>query len=494
MKKVRIKTSSRFPTKWVVIIVLLFLLIGAAIYFVSLSQPQSVPIPQSEPDTKVLLFKGEKDDLASFTVKPSDGNEYTIIQKNSVYSIKDHPEYQLNYSIIDEMVDSLLYMEAEGLDFKINQTNINEFGLGEDAIEVSAAFKNNISYSFKIGSRILTDIPKDYGSFNTENIMYAYSITLRDIFDQQMNWLHIIPNINFTPDLLEQIRFDEDNYQLVLSRQAQGLWTMEEPYSYPVDEIKMQRLLDSIGKMRLSSFVDGANEKTISQYGLDNPRLTISFFLAPSIITSTSNIDGEQISQSVDKQKIDLQIGDSIAGIGFYCRYLDTIYQASDLSMGFLLDTSAAYYMSSLPMNIPLHMIDTISITEADGFEHAYTVLLVEHVLANNLIAKDSQGNTLYDFVITSNDGTEVSSEKFARMYSNLMSTVAIGTLDSFAVPTDNQPIMQILLDYKGFQRLIQFYPLDALHAAMGVNGNFYNYTDLGTLRKIEAQLSLLKD
>ncbi|NLA53156.1 MAG: hypothetical protein GX858_02185 [Clostridiales bacterium] len=145
-------------------------------------------------------------------------------------------------------------------------------------------------------------------------------------------------------------------------------------------------------------------------------------------------------------------------------------------------------------MNIPLHMIDTISITEADGFEHAYTVLLVEHVLANNLIAKDSQGNTLYDFVITSNDGTEVSSEKFARMYSNLMSTVAIGTLDSFAVPTDNQPIIQILLDYKGFQRLIQFYPLDALHAAMGVNGNFYNYTDLGTLRKIEAQLSLLKD
>ena len=493
MKKVRIKKPTPFNAKWVFVILILLLSIGAAVY-INLSQTKTIPQPLKEPDTKILLFKGEESDLESFTVKPSNGDEYTIIQKESNYSIKNYPDYQLNRSIIDEMVDSLLYFEAENLDFMIDPLHINEFGLGENAIEVSVSFKNNRSFSFKIGSRIPADIPKDYGSFYGEDGIYAFSITLRDIFDQQMNWLHIVPDINFTPDLLEQINFEEDDERLVLSRQAEGLWTMDEPHSYPVDEVKIRRLLESIGKMRLSSFVDKANKENIHQYGLDNPRLRISFILAPSIITSTSNIDGQQISQSVEEQKIVIEIGSPIAGIGFYCRYLDTVYQASDLSMGFLLETSAAYYMSRLPMNIPLNLIDTISITGRDGSEHTYTILLVEHILPNNLIAQDSQGNTLYDFVITANGGTEVSSEGFARMYSDLMSTGANGTLNGFSVPSDGPPMMQIKLDYRGFERLIQFYPQDALHAAMGVNGNFYYYTDIANLKKTEVQLSLLKD
>lgn len=43
-------------------------------------------------------------------------------------------------------------------------------------------------------------------------------------------------------------------------------------------------------------------------------------------------------------------------------------------------------------------------------------------------------------------------------------------------------------------QRIIKFFSLDALHAAVEVEGTSIYYTDLANLKKIEAQLSLLKD
>ncbi|NLD24643.1 MAG: DUF4340 domain-containing protein [Bacteroidales bacterium] len=493
MKKVRIKNASLLSFNRVIVFTAILAVIVLASYYIKLSGHKPSTKPPITHDTKMLLFKGEESDLESFTVKPSSGDKYTIIRIEDIFMIKGYPEYELNQSIINEMVDSLIYFEAEDLNFVADIGTIDDHGLGENATEVKVKFKNNRSYHFKIGGRIPTDIPKDYGSFNGEDKMYAFSITIKELFDQEMNWLHIVPEINFSPDLLEKVTFEENNQRFTLSRQAEGLWSIQEPFSYPVSDIKISRFLESIGRMRLASFVAKANLENTHQYGLDNPHIKVTFLLAPSIITSTSLIDGQQSSKLIDQQEIIIQIGHPIAGIGFYCQYMDNIYQASDLSMGFMLETNALYYISQFPINVPLNLIDTISITQKGGLEHSYTVLLVEHILPNNLIGEDSQGRMLYDFFITSGEGTEVSSEDFTKLYSLLMTTGSNGNLSNIYEPS-GLPFMQVRLSFKGYERLIEFYPLDALHSAIGVDGKFYHFTDMNSLKEIETQLSLLND
>lgn len=474
--------------------IFLFMIFGSIVYTAYIQNDKSIPLPKAQPETKILLFKAEKIDLESFTVHPSDGVEYTIQFKDNIYVLQDRPDYQLNKSIIDEMVDSLIYLEAEDLKFAVEEDHLSDYGLNDEAIRVTARFKNNQNYTFKIGQTIPSDIPKDFGVFNDSLTLYAFSITLKDIFDQEVNWLHVVPDINFTPDLLDRVIFDGNNEKLILQRKAKDLWTMEEPFLYPVDELKIKKMSDSISKMRFASFVETASEESIHRYGLDEPRFRITFMLAPSVITSISSTDGRAFSQVVDAQEITIQIGNSIAGIGFYCRYLDTIYQASDLSMGFMLETNAAYYVSQFPMNIPLNLVNTLAIKGIDRKDHNYAISLVEHILPNNQVAQDSQGNILYDYFILSEKGTEISAENFIKLYHDIISLNANGTLEGFSPPAESSPLMQIQISYLNEQRIIKFFSLDALHAAVEVEGTSIYYTDLANLKKIEAQLSLLKD
>lgn len=474
--------------------IFLFILFTALIYFAFNEENKSIPLPETQPDAKILLFKAEKSDLESFTVIPSDGLEYTIQYKDSIYVLKDYPHYQLNQSIINEMVDSLIYLEAEDLQFLVKEDHLSDYGLNDEAIQITSRFKNNQNYTFKIGQTIPSDIPKDFGVFNDSLTLYAFSITLKDIFDQEVNWLHVVPDINFTPDLLDRVIFDGKNERLVLQRKTKDLWTMEEPFLYPVDELKIKKMSDSISKMRFASFVETASDESIHRYGLDEPRLTITFMLAPSVITSISNKDGQAHNQPVDAQEITIQIGDSIAGIGFYCRYMDIIYQASDLSMGFMLETNAAHYVNQFPMNIPLNLVNALAIKGIDGKNYSFVISLVEHILPNNQIAQDSQGNTLYDYFIVSEHGLEVPAENFIKMYLDIISLGANGTLTGFSPPDESLPLMQIQISYLNEQRIIKFFSLDALHTVMEVEGTSIHYTDSDKLKKIEAQLSLLKD
>lgn len=495
MKNVRIKKHKKFSlTQLSIIFAVLLILLAASIYYVIDLNKKELPSLQIEKDLKVLLFKADKADLISFTISPSNGIDYTILNKDAEYVLKDHPDFVLNYSIIEEMVESLIYLEAEKLLIEVEQMHLIDYGIDNSAVEVMANFNGNRSYSFKIGHRIPTDIPKDFGVFNNSGDLYAFGITLKDLFNQQMNWLHLVPDVNFTADLLDRVILENDKDRLILSRLEKDLWVLNEPFHYPVDKLKMNRVLSSISKMRFASFVDTASAESLRRYGLDHPRLTVTFLLAESTIKSTSILNGQSHVKAVEAQEMIIRIGDAIEGLGFYCQYFDKIYQASDLSMGFMLDLRTNNYLSQFPIDVPLNLVHSISFEQIDNEKSAYNVLLVEHILPNNQIAHDEQENILYDYYVLNEEAKEIDAEKFTKLYDSLSSIKALGHISNFSDRVMTSPILQVKINFLNENRIINFLPLDTLHAAIEVNGDIVHYTDIEKLNNILTQLSLLKE
>lgn len=494
MKEVRVKQRRTWGIghKAVVALLAMVSILAGALLLPRLLRP-AAPLPSPLPDSTIRLFTSEEEKIASFTVSPTGEGPYTIRRDGNQFVVDGQPGFDLSPDAIRAMLDVLIYFEAADVVGSTETDGLNpvDYGLGEDALYVSVALADGRTFGFKIGNRMLTHTPLDYGMVQGDSTIYALNIDIKQTFDQRLGWLHTLPNINFTPELMDSLQVTGEQ-DLHIRRLTDGLWEMEKPFRYPVSVEKMRGMFDAIKKMRFAAYVSPADDEHLAQYGLQEPRLTVAFHLAESVITSQAASGAEPISQHVGEQSIRIEIGNPVPGVGFYCRYLDTIYQASDLSMGFLDIKEPETFLSSLPLYIPLSALSHVVISGESGSSSVYDISLVEEILPNNEIARDGQGNILYRYHIVS-DGKEIMEDKFAALYGTLMSIRATGNISETYEP-GGVPLLSIRLEGDGVERSAVFYPYDALHAAIGVNGTFVHYADLASIKEAINQFRALAD
>lgn len=455
----------------------------------------AAPVPSPLPDTTVKLFTAREDEIAHFTIHPPGEEAYTITRTDGAYQVAEQPDFVLNHASIRAMLDALIYFEAADTvgDTQEDGLHPEDFGLSEEALHVSLTLTDGRTFGFRIGHRMATDIPLDYGLVDNDPKIYAFNIDLKDTFDQRLRWLHTIPQVNFTPELLDSLHFTGDQ-KLLIRRLTDGLWVMDQPYEYPVSAEKMRQVFDAIKKMRFASYISPADEDNLARYGLAQPRSVVTFHLAPSVITAQNAGSDEATVQPVDAQSIRIEVGDTIPGLGFYCRYGDTIYQASDLSMGFVEEADPSAYLSGLPLYVPLNGLSQVALSADSGMQQTYQIALVEDILPNNEIARDAQGNTLYRYLVSA-DGKEQEAEPFVKAYASLMGIRASGSLaEGYQLPEHIPPLLSVRLLGNKLDRVVAFSPYDTLHAAISVNGQLLHYTDLASVANVVAQFAELAD
>ena len=96
---------------------------------------------------------------------------------------------------------------------------------------------------------------------------------------------------------------------------------------------------------------------------------------------------------------------------------------------------------------------------------------MVESIAENNQIATDEYGQTLYDMAVRrAGEANDMDAEAFAAWYTKLASLSGDGTLpESFTLPGESRAT--VILTNSHLTRAIDFYPYDALHDAMAVDG-----------------------
>ena len=471
-----------------------FLVLGfSLLYFSPLWAKNPVPagfmeVPQ---DTATLHFSAAQDDLQSFTVFPGDGGHYTIVHNQGIYSLEDDPDYSLDLTIIAGMVQSLLYLQSADTIGDATSLDLREYGLAEGALQVIAQYTQDRQIHFTIGGRVPSDIPSDYLLIAGDPLLYAIGVDVREAFDYKLNLLHTIPAINFNADLIDRIRFAGEE-AFSLRRIAQDIWEISDPVKYPANLAQVQRLLRQISQMRLAAYIAPSSTENLARYGLEKPRSRIVFSLAESTITSVPADESSPVSQMVAAQELVIAIGDDIPGLGFYCLYNDVIYQASDLSMGFLSDHDMKAYLGQNPIDITLGRPIRLLASMPEGSIDC-SVSLVEHILQNNDIALDEQGNILYDHLIIS-AGREIEPARFGDAYTKLMAIEASGYLLPGYSAQGEPQALSLDLSFENHQRHIAFYPYDALHFAVEINGHFIHFVSRQSVETAAFALAALTD
>ena len=235
-------------------------------------------------------------------------------------------------------------------------------------------------------------------------------------------------------------------------------------------------LLESIEGMGFEACLGRAAELDLSVYGLTKPALTIRLTQAPTVVTGQTE-DGEDVSVPIPETRYTLRLGDETGESGVYVLWDGMVYKASNFLLGFWKELTVDALLLRQPVNFLVNNLNQVAVA-ADGQETVYDVRMVEAVTENNQIATDEYGETLYDAAVRKNGGdTDMDAQVFLSWYQQLAGMGMAGKLPEGYAPA-GEPTLTLTLKNDELTRTLAFYPYDALHSALLVDGVGVFYTD----------------
>ncbi len=472
MEKVK-KTEKKKVPLWVGVIIIATLLLTTGILY-KLSKHVDLP-PLETKAEKIEIMRVPIEEIVSITVYPTQSDPYTILQaEEGTYTLKNNKAYPLRKNTLDEMFEAVSSMVADNLVVsKVDSVQLPDFGVTDASLHFILTTKDGLQSTWYFGHELHMEVPQRY-LYDGQNI-YITSINYPDILNFSIKELHPVPQINYTPDIIDSIVIQKGEDLLSLDY-LHGLWQMTSPYRYPADTQAMKDLLEKLGNMRLAVFVEDADAKNLATYGLDDPRASLTLKIAPSVISVISPEQELLEKQNVAAHSVELFFGDPFDDIGFYCLFEGTIYKATNLSMGFLLHVEADSLLLKTPFNIALNAMEQIDVVRPEG-KATYHLSFVEQLLPNNEFVRDDMGNIQHDIVVTKNN-IPMEASVFTAEYVLMSRLRAAGNIKPGSFTPSTSPIISITLRFEQGERTVAFYPYDSLHVAISIDGNICHYME----------------
>ena len=462
---------------FLIIPLIVILVCGAALYWqhMRISAPLPSPSGNINPPEQVKLVNKLPQDLSAFEVFPQGHESYRLVRGENGFMVEGNPAFTLNEQMITTMTEDLTTINADKAG-DINEVpgGVEALGIDGKHFHVTAEYADGSKLSFYFGDSAYTDIPSDYLMLSDDSTVYTISPQIRSNLDHHLGALHPIPRIDFNSDLmssLEIIISKDDAFSLT---QQGALWQVSSPFIYPASPSAVAAIKKNISDMRLAVYIGEADALDLQAYGLIQPRRTVRFNLAESVIITPAQDDIPGSSRQVPAQSLSFAVGNDIDRIGFYCLYEGAVYQASYASMGFLTTLSLDGLFANNPVTIPINQLHSLEVMKS-GERRQYQVELIERIEKNNALAYDATGQQIFDPVITL-DGEELNSDEFIQEYLKLMDITSSGKLPQGFKP-EGTPIAIYVLKTEQSSLELAFYPFDALHLAMVVNGQTLYYT-----------------
>lgn len=477
MQPVRKKAPNIARKRALLAVILGFLVILAAVllwfYFQGKGSSDALPLPAPYEDHHVTLIGKTPDDLAAFEVFPPGHASYRLIRVDGDYLLAGDPDFPLNTYMVEQMAEDVTSLEADIVgDVTEVSGGTDALGLGEGHFKVVAEYTDGSERVLMFGHAAYSDIPSDYMMLSGDDTVYTVSPQIRGNLDFPLGALRPLPRIDFSSDLLDAIEVQGQESAFVLEL-ADDFWQVTSPFSYPADLETMADIKKDLENMRLAVYVGRAEDLDLAVYGLSRPMRQVTFYLAESVILTLTEEGQADSTLEVDAQSLRFAIGSEIDRIGFYCLYQGAVYQASYASMGFLTTLELSSVLAENPVVIPINRLNELFVEDASG-RRGYQVELVERIEKNNALALDEEGRQIFDPVISLN-GVEIARDVFVREYLKLMDLAAQGRLPGDYVMAGS-PVTRFDFTAEGMQLDLAFYPYDALHLGMAVNGQAFWY------------------
>jgi len=433
------------------------------------NQTTVIELPRKE-DTTTVFSDRENSQVLSMTVNNGRGETYTVYQTDGVWYMQG----EVSFAFDDSALYDLLYEGAQvvteytvGRLSELNGITYADYGLeAGNCITASMTYDDGSTLAYRVGDLVPEETPRYYFCTEGDDTIYIVSRDMQETLCLSSRVLHTVPNLALNADLIDRVSFTGEN-AFTIENRTEG-WYMTAPFEYPLSASAVETLLGKIADLRFAQCVAGA-DADLDAFGLNTPRRTMTIDIAGSVVTGYDDNGDVAAEKQLDAYQLTFVCGGDANANAYYCLYRGMIYKATQFTAGFMLTQGYTTLLTASPINIPTNILTGLA-WEKDGESHAYAIELVESVKENNQLETDEDGNILYSTVVT-RDGQAMNSEDFLNAYRQLVSVRTVSRVsESYRLP-DAQPDVTLTLTGDGLNRKIEFYPLDALHYAVSVNG-----------------------
>ncbi len=445
------------------------LVTGAAVILVR-SFSRVPPIVPS--DEKPLLLARPCKEIASVLIAPKDSAAYPLLWKDGGFVLQGQEDTPLRESVTRELTLSLGKVPAESLvlpELNPAQGQTKEaFGLEPPQARVEITYQDGEKAELLLGDLTSNEeTPQRYCMLAGDPKLYTMLEADCEVFFHEMEYLRDFAQPGIDASLLDRI--DVTGSVVWSAVYTPSGWQMEAPFAYPLSVQRMDALLNRIESMGFEAYLGSPEALDLAAYGLDTPELAVRLTQAATVISGETE-DGRQVSFPVAEREYTLHLGAETGKSGVYLLWEGKVYKASNFLLGFWKTLNPRDLVLLNPVNLQVNNLDEVRLA-APEISKAYEVRMVESVTENNQIATDEYGQTLYDMAVRrAGENGDMDTEAFAAWYRKLAALSGDGTLpEGFALSGESRAT--ITLTNSHLTRTIDFYPFDALHDAMAVDG-----------------------
>lgn len=454
------------------------LLLCAGGYFL-LSGQEAFPPPESAEE--IWLTSVDASDIQKLSLFPREGGACTLVKTEDSMWLESQPDLALRQDVVNEMLEAAGYLKAVHAMGPIDELQAvpADFGLESPALRVMLSDCENRETEILLGHEVPETEERMYYCLSG-GMLYTVLAEPCDILFHDVAYLRDFRQPQLQSDLIDRIEVT-GNKEITLQYTQVG-FVLEKPFSYPADRQKITSLLTRLDQMAFEAYLGEKDETDLAAWGLEEPQITVYLTQAESVIDGIT-AQGETVSIPVPAKTYTLEIGNDDGKSGVYVCWEGGVYKASQFLLGMWKDMQPEEFLSANPMDFQVEQLTGISI-EKDGAVTEYQLDMVEALTENNEIAVDEYGNTLYDVRVTEGDRA-TDAAAFLSWYVKLNRLSLSGKVKE-GWKKVGEALAVIVLKTPVLDRQIAFYPYDALHAVMEVDGTAVYYLEKSALSMLE--------
>lgn len=465
-------------------LVLCAALAAAAAFF--LRAPAAVPFSPSANEA-VMLLDRPKEEIVSVAIEPREGIKYPLVREGNGFILLGQPDVPLRDFVLDELLITLCELPAESvvLEHLFDQPGraLSDFGLDPPLARVTVTYTDGEKKELLVGDLAPNDeTPQHYCMLGGDSHLYTILRADAETLLHDAAYLRDFDQPQLDGSLLDKIEITGDT-DWTLHYTPSG-WYMDEPFSYPLSTVRTDALLKRIESIGFEACLGEADQLDLAALGLSSPALNIRITQAATVLTGVTT-EGETVSLPVPETAYTLLIGAETGKSGVYVQWENRVYTASNFLLGFWKSLNPRDFLLQTPVNLLVNDLTEVAFT-CPGVAAGYEVRMVENITENNQIATDEYGRVLYDCAVRrAGEAQDMDAAAFLSWYTRLSSLAPDGELPpGFTLQGDSEA--QIVLKNDHLTRVIAFYPYDALHCAVAVDGTALYYVQKTWLDKVK--------
>ncbi|MCE5343783.1 MAG: DUF4340 domain-containing protein [Eubacteriales bacterium] len=451
--------------------------------------PDELTVSMQTVQTHKMLETGDTNVLDTITVTHEDGESYTLLYRDQqLYLAREGSDAELiNESYSDDIVAAatqIAVTDTVAEDASEVSEHLADMGLEPPKIIVKVSYANGYEVELQLGEEV-PDTTYHYYRWSGDEGVYMCDIGIYEAFAYTAQMLLPVEQPTLVPGLIDQVSLrtaDGGLMEVTFVTDGAGtyLGTLKVPYEYPMNSEDSATLMSALKNFRLGTFMGTVDASNRAAYGFDSPIAVLDVHQQAGLYTQ---IDSDGVLQTLTTAEVTFRftLGAKDGDYFYFCEYAGECYRVSSFLVTSFLNADTSKYLTRTPADMGPASIASITVETETGkldVRASYT----EHVLANNQIETDTDGNVVYDISVTIN-GEPVAQDVLTSLVNSLQQMTVSGTAHNAESPSGTPHWQMTLTTVDGATRTLIAYPLDAFSDMLVVDGVAMHYINTEALQ-----------